>query len=538
MQQRNFELLLYPSDEPSQPRRLTACTVNYNAAQVPDAIIRLAVGKPIAFAGRVPDNVIPADWLDPLRKLRIAVRIKNFSARTQRETTEEKVLFEGYPNAPSIEIGSRSGEISINLQHWLRDLASGSMLHEYAYPMTPEQRELEVLYPIKNEAGNTTGLGSVGNRIGLPLDWRLRLPLDIWANGLKPVLTTLATNQFNGDLFDKINCANQINQVSPTTVDALRRIQGPSQLLGRPYSEGGAPLRIRADVSGSLNSVITDAIAKLIGDQSLGVYRGVTFWDHMLYVFSNLFLDIIPRPTDALIVPFVPTPYGFYETQILEDAIQHISWAETSQLNIRGTMVIAPRVDTRGFDAIEQQKDSKLIAAGCYVDTDDPRLGRIYPIDAPAWLAKLRVYSDTNGLIAGRRREEPNNGTPPGQPPPPPPLSVGDMFDRYAQLRYIEEALRFRRAVISTAFRTDIAVGSTVAVSSRSDAIGSTAGSTTTTIIGRVVGSTHQIDRTSLQATSSFSLAYVTTLAELQSQRYVVDTHPIFDSRFLGTFLV
>lgn len=554
MELRNYELLLYPSDAAESPRRITACTVNYNAMQIPDAIVRVAVGNPIGLPGRTPDNRIPVDWLDPLRKLRIAFRRKAYAARTGRERVEEKVIFEGYPNAPAIEVGVRSGEISLNLQHWLRDLTTGSMLHEYAYPFSPEARRLEILYPVTptvpQQPGRppaSAGMGSVGFRLGLPLDWRNSLPNDVWANGLKSILSLLATRPFQGQFFNQVNCGQQMNQVSPATADALQRIQGPSHILGRPYTEGGGPLLVRQDESGSINNVITFAIATMIGEQPLEAYQASTFWDHMLRVFSNLFLDIIPRPTDALVVPFVPTPGGFYSTQILEDTIQHLSWAETKQINIRGTMVIAPTPSAAGLpDANASQgrtvgaanSSTSQIAAGCYVDTDDPRYGRIHPLSSPEWLSNLLMFSDTSGLVVGQRRGDPANGGAGPAQTTREPLSVGSVFDRYAQLRYVEEALRHRRAVVMTALRTDICVGSTVAVSARTDAIGENVGSDTTTIIGRVTGSSHQIDRTAGAATSQFSLSYVTTLKELEEQRYVVDEHPIFNSRFLGAPLV
>jgi len=534
MQATKFELLIHPSDDGSRPRRLNACTVNYNASQIPDAVIRVAVGKPV---GRVIDNAIPADWLDELRKLRIVVRIEKYVNRTGLTQTEETVLFEGYPNAPAISLGTNTGELTINLQHWFRDLQKGNMLHEYAYPFNPEDRELEVLYPTPTAAGDTGGLGSVGYAAGLPSNWRSTISDDAWANGLKATLATFAMKPFHSQMFNKVNCGRQVNQTPPSVQEALRRIQGPSVQLGKPYTDG-VPLIVRGDIEGDTRAIVANSLANLIGEQPLATFRGASFWDHLLRVCSNIFAEIVIRPTDALIVPFIPTPYGFHDVQILEDADIDLRWAETRQLGIRGTMVIAPRKATTGYDTISLLGNADLMAAGCYTDNEDPDQGRIFPISAPDFLSNLLLYSDTQGAVSNNLRQtDPANGGGPTKPAAPLPQTIGNMFNRYAQLRFVEEALRYRKASITTKFRTDICVGSTVAVAARTDTINKTVGSDTTVIVGRVTASTHQVDRASKRAVSQFALSYVTTLQEMENRRYVVDEHPFFSTKFLGAKL-
>lgn len=537
MQLRSFEVLLYPTDSPGNPKRISAVTTTYNSMQIPDAVVKVAIGKPMAAGGRQPDNVIPSDWLDQTRLLRIALRSTTISPRTLKAVTTEQVLFEGYPNAPSSQLGPRSGEIAISMQHWLRDLTTGSVLHEYAYPVD-QSRKLETLYRKPDDSGSATGYGSLADSIGLPIGWETKIKEDVWANGLKKILSLLATKQVFGQFTGFTACDGQLNAVSPLAASALQRIQGPSGLLGSPYADGGVPLAIRGDVS-EAGGVLTTAIASLLGDTTIQTFQGSTFWDHMLRACAELFVEIIPRPLDALLVPMIATPDAIYGTQILEDSSSSLNWAETKQMAVRGIFVLAPSPNLSGVDTGNfTDKELTSVPVGCHVASNDPRYGRIFPVGAPVWLSDLSRGSP--GLLDGSssRQSDPGNGAAPPAVGNPATTGIAGILNDYAKSRYVEEALRYRTAVIMTAFRTDIAVGSTVAVSLRTDAIASTVGSETTTLIGRVASSTHSIDRTASQANSHFSLTHVRSLQEFQSGEFTVSEHPIFSTKFLGAPLI
>lgn len=536
MKKTEWELLIYKADDPSTVRRLSAATVNYGSMQIPDALVHVPVGKPIAHANRKSDSTLPADWFDSLTLLRVAVRRKIYSVRTKKSVTEEKVIFEGYANKPSIMVGTAAGEISIVLQHWIRDLANSSMLHEYAHPGHPDDPAFPPLYPTESDTGEISGFSSISSQLGLPETWEVDVPLDFWGNGYKPLLTSLATKEIFGQFVDELNCGTQLNQVSPLAAKALEKIEGPSALLPKPYKEG-TPLPLRPGEAGEAISPITEAIVSLIGYQPLQSFSGHTFWDHMVHILSSLFLEIVIRPTDAFIVPLIPTPDQFFKNEVLEGELQHVNWAETTQLATRGIMVLAPSLDNTGAAALNTFTPGGLVPAGCYTETDDPRYGRIQPDAAPDWLNRLTLYSDSEGNTPIRRRETPDNEEAADKPAEPAKINIQTIFDDYARTRYYEEALRYRRAVVKTAYRLDIAPGSTIAVSVRTDAIAETVGSKTTTIIGRVMASSHQLSRQASSASSVFQLGYVTTLEEFQDKKFVSADHPLFDAVFYGAEL-
>lgn len=539
IQRNDFKLLVHPVDDTSSPKMLSAMTTNYNLMQLPDAITRVAVGSPLSGARRLPDNVIPRDWLDPHRLLRIVVEKTFTSPRTRVPIRTQSVVFEGYPNAPAISVGVRSGEASVYLQHWLRDLQNSSMLHEYAHPPVAKSPLFETITFPANSAGLGQGGVGIAHRMGLPSDWKANIGTDIWANGLKPMLAALATRSLDAVTRDRGFCEDLINAPSPAAADALARIQGPSATLGLAYTTAEA-LKLQTTGDDALNTLLNKQVGHLLGNQTFASYQGQTFWSHILKFCASMYCEIVIRPTDAFFVPAMPVSPEAFETQYLEDRIIDLKWAETTQMSVRGITVLAPEPRNRaGYrDEASRKSSPGAVQAGCFLGSENPRDGRIHTETAPYWLAETISLVDNAGASLGMMRRDPGSLEPPESRTSRDPLNIGEIFNNFARLRFLEERLRYRQATYLAPFSTDICVGSTIAVSGRSTHAGQAISNETSTFLGKVTGITHSLDRVGKRANTSYSLGSVITLEEWQSGLYTIPDHPILSGHFPGASFI
>lgn len=531
-----FELLLYPVDDPSSPKRLSSITCNYNLLQIPDAIVRVATGVAIGEKERRHDNVVPVEWLDGKTRLRVAVRTRKTTTRAQAAVDSDTILFEGYPNAPAIGIGVRAGEASLYLQHWMRDLQNSTMLHEYAHPPVASSPLYETItFPGTTGGGLSGGVG-LPHRIGLPEDWQDNIHEDVWGRGLQPMLEAFATKTINNAIIDRGLCENVVNAPMPSAASALERIQNGGS---NPYTDGKA-LQLQTSIDPTLNQVLRKQLGHLLGNLNFASFQGQTFWDHILKLAASLYAELIIRPTDAFFVPSLPLAPQFHTDQLIEGDIVSLNWSETRQSAVRGITIIAPEPRSHSglINEAGRGLGSKTIQAGCYVHSDDSADGRVYTETAPYWLAETIGFAEVNSASIGRRMEGPSGANPPEDRDQPPSFEIGEVFNNFAKLRYLEEVLRYRTAKVVTAFDTRICVGSTIAVSAKSQHVADVLGVDTDVVVGKVVGITHSVDRTGSRANTQLTLQSVVSLSEWESQDYNIGTHPILDGYFTGADFV
>src|SRR5690606_26851633 len=109
---------------------------------------------------------------------------------------DNRVVFEGYIDSPSLQATPTSVGYNLNLQHWTRDLALGTLYMWYALPNQANQPNIPGIYSLSEsgQAGynDTEGIPS---RLGLPKSWRETLLDDLWENGQKQVLKNLVVQK-------------------------------------------------------------------------------------------------------------------------------------------------------------------------------------------------------------------------------------------------------------------------------------------------------------------------------------------------------
>lgn len=546
----NYELLIYKSDEPENPRRLSGVNAAYSLQQIPSAVVYAPAGRPIAGDGsrvRSEDREIPDEWMEPTTLLTVAFRrIRRAKSLFSSAKSETIILFEGYPTIASSSMTKRSAEGVLTLTHWLRDLAASTAFHMYAYsPMTADMG-VPILYREPAAAVGVGGNPATHNvagfvtRLGLPFDYVTRIQEDAWAFGFKSLIATLATYPLQKRFERVVECGDLINTVNPRAAEAISRIEGPSPLLSRPYLDG-VPLQIRTDYNGVQIPELVSAIRKVVLDFS-DVKGGGTFWARLLRFASDMMLDVIPRPTDALVVPMVPIPDQLFETEIEPEEVLSINWAETDDMRLRGTILVGTAaLDTIVMDATLQSRMGE-IPLGCYVADADPAQGVIAPIRAPQWLERLASHYASFGFVnafrVGRSHSESTNSQfvdPTDKPNADSQNTV--IFNEYAKMRWVEEELKNNRATVVTYLRTDIAPGSFIRVNLGDAAKYQPFGDVGEWIVGKVMSVSHRLDRSGRNAETQFSLGFVLTQSMYESGKFSQSQHPIFTEVFTGSAL-
>lgn len=536
MKRSSYELLLWPVDDPSQVVRLEHASISYKLNDIPQAMVRLVHGYSFTTgeATKLPD-----DWRDPTKKFRIGYKVKQSRSFDGKVVTREKILFEGYPVTPSAEIAAGSGDVTLLLQHWLRDLANSVVRSQFSYPGHIGQKYYDAITYRDSMAGVRVKSEGIAKSVGLPGNWEYTVGNDIWALGAKQILAVLLTNPVMEKLAANQFCINALNVPTKMAAEALQRIQGPSERLGSAYSNGGQAIKIYQGLDGKAVSTVAHGIAAAIGYRPVAELESLSAWDMILGFTSAFALYVVPRPTDAFIAPGIPGLNRYYDVNVMENDLWQLSWSDTRNVSLRGVAVAVTVNDHAGLTAQRQNRDKfkRSQAGGCYVVSDDPDDGLVSFVRPPVWLVTAQIDKPPgdqalkDGDVGGIHN-----------PPPLPdggdePVTVEDYFGLYAKQRYIEEQLRGRTLQVMTDFRTDICVGSTIAVAIRNQYSKVRLGLQTTSLVGLVREVTLSISRVSGDASTSLVLDFVRTIEDVNDEKLSVDKHPTFDATFVGAEL-
>lgn len=536
MRRNNYELLLWPVDNPEQAVRIEHASVSYKLNDIPQAMVRLVHGYSFKTGAAVK---LPESWRDPTKKFRIGFKEKSYRTFDGKEITKNRIIFEGYPMTPSAEISQSSGDVTLLLQHWLRDLGHSVVRSQFSYPGNIGQKYYDAITYNDSMAGVNVKAEGVAKSVGLPGDWEFTVGNDVWALGAKQILAALLTNPVMAQLAANQFCINALNQPTKAAADALQRVQGPSQLLGSEYARGGQAIQIIDGIDGRAASVLAQGVASAIGYKPVASLQSLSAWDMIVDFASTFALLIIPRPTDAFLAPGIPGLNRYYATNIRENEIRQLSWADTRNVNLRGVAIATTVNDHSGFTAQRQNKQAfeRSQAGGCYVVSDDPNEGMVAFVRPPVWLVTAQIDkapgTDTlkSGDTAGTHNP-PDSAS--GEDVP---VDVEDFFASYAKQRYIEEQLRGRTLQVVSGMRTDICPGSTIAVAIRNQYSKVRLGLETTSLVGLVREVTLSLSRVSTDCSTSFVLDFVRTIDELADDKLAVEGHPIFKTTFLGAEL-
>lgn len=528
-----YEIQLYLASDPFKRIRLESFTVNYGLNMIPSAIARLPAGESMSRALSDSDADFDPAWLDGRTLLRIGAIV------TEKSQEKMKVFFEGYAESPNLVLTRTGYELTIQLQHWMRDLAIGSVLHEFAHPQHSSTNQLwAAWYPLASSAAVAGAqpvfhsAEGVALQTGLPVGWRTQLPLDIWANGQKPIMAYLASKSPPKEFVRDTNCPDAYNSPNTAAAEAIRRIQGPSKLLGSSYDSGVHALEITGGAAADRR--LTDAVAAAIAYHPLASYSGSTFWSILMRFCSQFGLAVIPRATDAVIQPIVLGLSDHYvDGQLIATDFSDLNFANVSNTTIRGVVVATQPISTTGAKRVFRSHRPELQPSGCYFGSQDSNDGLVQFIAPPFWLSAIHYHKQGGAQTAKNPRGAQNPDS--GQPPTPP-TDLSQLLDLYAKMRFSDEKLRNRMCQVSCDISVTPSPGSTIAVTLPD--LNTSWSKTYKSIVGLVSQVSTTVDRSALRAITTVALSGVRTLEEYNDGRYSIDQHPLFTHNFSGIPLI
>ena len=542
--------------------------------QMPEAVCVLAVGRNVATleAAAVHDDggaattvtadgdtvVRRAQRLRAMKKAQIYFHPAGEFKPDGTPWPDKRILiFDGYYVGFGYPKINGRVSFSVNLIHWLADLGFSSALSSISHPDTPVDISTYpmVIASLTNESGTNELSGFIGALVGDEMVLK-NLSSDIWA-AIRGLLCAISA--YPGFIPGGVTVGGVISILKSNNRAgrALARIEGPKGQCGEFPNTNyryGVPLVL----AGEMEPVKPMISYEMTSKQSVNIAHQ-TMWDLLIGDYCLSFgLDLCPMIDRAVVVASLPgyrgkadpdNPRGdkFFWRDI--DAREYAMIDENAMIPkpLRGVVV-------HGSTATEAGAGSELVTdvtgtgmAGAFASkAEDDSDGAIFYQPLPGWMSKLSMAFVNAGSSTGTTGKPINSATTPGAKKEPPPTgTISDIIEkarpvcsRYAQLIFIQNALRGRSATISGKLRFDIAPGSHVRILGSAERFMAGSDALAAPRYAQVNRVTIEIDSEARRAATSFVLTHMRNEQENKDERTSIADHPFYgDSVMLGAAL-
>lgn len=544
---REYFLWLEPSSGDSQTTIfLQSMTIQSRLNEIPVAIVSVVFGK--NFSTENDDNAADSlelieQWAANATAVRIRSQIKEFALDDESPVIRDVTMFEGYIMAPSIQFSRQSADYTFQIHHWLRDITAGSMLAHMAITTQATRSQSPIFQQQAQSMADDPDAFTLDKFFGFGTGIVEDVVKDIWGGGFKKILAKFATTLIDEEAARAFqSCSSNFNQPSQALRNAIGRIQGPLQgddiaAMSREYSGGGAPVAFRSTIAESDRSFLADQIVAAVGKRTLHDFAEADFWDAMLSFCADYGVVIVPRATDAIVLPLY-TSRDMKDTQpdIIESDEAEISWTGFQQSEIRGVLCATADAATNNFMYnLDSTGDPAIV--GCFIASDDIEKGQVRLENPPSWLSVLPDQDAKSETVTAKASG--SNGV--GQ--------VGEassekaqelksyvddnyaaILNAYAKMRYITHNLTRRVLSVNCPIRFDIGLGSVVKIRLNASNMTSRVAIPVQNLTGMVVGVMYTIDRRSKAASTVFHLDSVRNQKQLEDTALVQTEHPFFET--------
>lgn len=518
---------------------LTAFSCSYELNKIPSANVVLPVGIR-------HDTLLPSDSHALFSELGLFLQPVQIWMNARRRpgggfaspfpvTGAPFILFEGFITGPGYRKSTNSFGLSLTVIHWLEILTYSSTLSSISHPGNPIDFTFNAILDATNKAGGDyTYVTMAQKTLGVH-----SLTTDIWERGIKPWFIELAME-------DRLTIQDLgvVQRRQQEGEEALR----PDVLraLARIHSSKKAPLKLV--IKSDIETQMAANLIKELSDSTLNPTNSIpgmsstTFWNKMVGdVGANLFFSLVPRATDAVMVPFVAGLRSFYDPY--GDGMT--VWArDIDYIDLGGAL-------TRPVRAVALYSDTAEAIAGDY-NTKEPNMGRkpqlvgsfqglkhgmVVVQRSPRFLATLNAMGDEHvrsTLLKPETSATPGvDQTPAGESPRDKQekarTELKTVRSRFAQALYAFEVLKGRSGQINGTFRMDIAPGSTIRVEG--------IGAGTPSVYASVMKVNMVLNADSQQSSTTYQLAHIRTELENELDTLSVERHPLYDSTWVGDTL-
>jgi hypothetical protein len=514
---------------------LVGLRIDYGLNTIPRAECLLPVGRDVQSLTASSANTRFAAIVEPV-SIKIYTQCRNQAGGSGAFlgiSEEPQLVFEGETSGIGYARGASAMQLSIQCRHWLTALEESSIISQSSSPSNPGCFTTGALEQSSELGGRPwAGLADASRLIT-----GASVRADLWNSALLPYFKSLAKK----DPFWARAIAIKGSDLPDAgknleALDALNRMSTPQ---GFPIL-GISALAIDADLAGKIAS----DIAARTGDPETLSHQ--TFWDVLVASCAPEYLfAVVPRISDALVVPFIPT-YRNKFADIFSDDVSDVSLSRPTTRALRGFGLLSSLSTTTGAD-MKPQGDATPGIGGFY---SAGRPGMIRLESGPRWTTDLLTASRYSAAAAGAKGTTISTADRPEAAPTREGATpaaaardraknlIGPFLDRYARARYAAEILRGRMGTVSGLYRLDIAPGSTVRVQGAGEQFIADEDSAGQGFYGTVVRVSIAIDAEARKAGTAFHIAHVRSDQENEQDATSIDSHPLYGTAFSGASLI
>jgi hypothetical protein len=440
------------------------------------------------------------------------------------------VLFEGSVTGVGYVRGTRKLQLAVEMTHWLNALNYASALSASSHPGNPAQFIFNPSMP--DRAGDDAEVAGAGfsqhflakTMAQSHID-EAAVQEDLWGKGILPWFEALAGA-------DRLSVRDLEPPPGgdPAATAALARFDG--ETLPLDIQPADAPLVAKA---------IAEDIAVTGTDPSKNTnwylpMANTTLWAKLVGDLApNYMFSVIPFPTKAKVVPFIPGLRTHWQPDEDEDFTIKGRDMDLVDVNsqlprpLRAMMLFAAQNNAAGASFIPGTPPELQVGGGHVADRAD---GMVIFKRAPQWLSHFVVeseYADKAAGVGGVKGGAiwPRVGEAPDKPDPKAVLlRARPMIDQMAHSLFANEALKGRSGQISGALRFDVAPGSTIRFEGTSGRfIDEEQGQD---LFGAVVRVTYYIDAETPRAGTAYHIAHVRNEPENEDDDTSLTKHPLY----------
>lgn len=450
---------------------------------------------------------------------------------------EPFLFFDGLVSGVATSTGG-AADVTLSLVHWLALLAEGSAFSRSSHPSNPADYSFGALMPTDDTGFKTRDLSDLSQpRAFVTAD---TLGRDFWGEALLPWFKKMAERDGLQVRERNIRPSGTADRV----LSALNRMS-PESVFGRKLA-----LSVPPDVD--LAASIAEDVARATSDASF--FGNQTFWDVLVGNFAPSYgFAVVPRPDDALVVPYIAgyagpeKPTSDRDAEAVDGKVEYLPTIRAGEYNAgrftdslkRTLKAVGIRTGISTLAGANLAAGPSRLGMGGYYDSE--REGLTMITHGPPWMTRLTVSDQMAAKAAAGAGGEPKStamrpragkkGNKAEEVAKRQDDVVKPMLEAYAKARFADEVFKGRQLPIAGPFRWDISPGSLVAVEgmtelfTRGDAFD-------TTYYGTVAQVTHSLMCDQADAGTGFHLVSVRYADENANSKISIPGHPFYKETF------
>lgn len=516
---------------------------NFGINQIPSGTLILPLGRNLAT-----DAIAPIHR--QYSKIRNGLRVKVFLTASHGDIADatpglpnnkELLIFEGKVVGTGMRHNSAGhAQLTVHVNHWLADLDETSAISASSHPGNPAAWT----YPAVFQRLGPAGLALAG---GLNPDTPNFVPVgppdvvsavhldDLWKHILLPRMQAAAKD----DPIDR----GLVGDPTPsaTVTQALERMT---------IQQDGVPLSLETE--GADAHVIAEGVAQALNREQGTSWINTTMWGKLVGEWAPaFFFSVVPRISDALIVPFAGGLRGAPWSVIGTDDYTTDELQGAQHRLLRAVGIVHPILYGTGIDGALAR--GIVDRSGCCGLFQPPGVftGVILIKDAPGWLSDPTIASkfsgSSTGIISGDAHagvistglDEAGVGEAGGAAHDQSQQQLRGVMDKVAEHWYVLEMLKGRTGEIGGKLRFDICPGSNIAIEvGQSKNIPANRDALVQKLFATVVSVSYIIDAEQQAAWTGFSLAHIRSEQENTQEGTSVRKPPLYKKAWRGASLI